>query len=706
LVSTGITFTNAANDTIARSSGDWVADGYVAGRKIKVTGASNPANNGIWSVKSLTTSTLTLTSSGSLANESAGATVTITSYRRTLTRLPVFGTEQDLSVTYNQADGDVSIGNFATVALVPGASEIPAGIWNFTGYFWVDNAGGTNTIKYVIRKCTEATGETTTLYTSSASTVTATSNATAQKITTTLAVPATALLTTDRIVIRVVAAYTGAGNRTTHFVYDGTTRPSYLDSTFNVTAPSGTSGTSGYSGQSGLGFSGPAGPSGPSGASGTSGTSGASGASATSGTSGRSGYSGLGLSGYSGISGWTGISGISTSGASGTSAWSGATGASGFSGFDAQAGYSGPSGWSGISGFSGSLSGTSGYSGVALNPTCSENILDNGGMQVCQRPTYFASRTDDLYFIDRWNVLTQTAAVTCSQNASLDRPSGYSNKVLQPQASAQRFGISQILESKMSLPSRGKNMRLSFDVYHDVGSAKNIRYALLWWTGTANTVTSDVVQDWTSGTYTTSGFFKSTTQTLAFCDVAAVNDSTWTTVTRDITAAEMGSATDTSNKNLILMIWTEGTFAQNKSLFITSVDLFQGTQARDFQPKHYQTELAKCQRYYVCYQDLDGTRVNFGMGAFYATNTLHWVTYFPVPMRVMPTTTISVTSMACYADSLRTITGVTYGSGQGIGPAPQDFPTMRCSGGATGPNYAAAMVYTNGGGYVELDAVM
>lgn len=459
---------------------------------------------------------------------------------------------------------------------------------------------------------------------------------------------------------------------------------------YNDYGPAGDSGASGVSGWSG--FSGAF-----SGISGYSGASGTSGGIGLSGYSGKSGYSGLGLSGLSGVSGYSGPSGLS--GGSGYSAYSGISGYSGFSGA-----FSGQSGFSGVSGFSGTWSGFSGYSGATANPYPSDNIIDNASMRVCQRSTYYSSRKDNQYFWDRWYVLNQTAAITCSRDLNANFPSSYAAKMLQPQASAQRFGIAQIIPATQSLHARGSNMYLSFTVYHDIGSAQNIRYALLWWSGTADSVTSDVVNDWTSSTYTAGNFFKSTTTSVVFCDVASVNDSTYTRVSRSISAAEMGSATDANNKNLILVIWSEGTVAQNKSIFVSCVDLFHGTQSRDFQEIPYSIDLTRCMRYYLNLYD-NGGRCNIGMGAIYATNSVHFIWTFPVPMRTSPSLVITSTNFALYSNGgLRNVSSILSG-GRGLGPD-QDMPTLRISGVVSGAGGVdtGCIVYTNGAGYVEAKA--
>ncbi len=64
-----LTFTDngAAADTIARSSGDWIAEGFRAGQSIKVSGTTS--NNGTYIIADATPTTLTLTSNATLTNE-------------------------------------------------------------------------------------------------------------------------------------------------------------------------------------------------------------------------------------------------------------------------------------------------------------------------------------------------------------------------------------------------------------------------------------------------------------------------------------------------------------------------------------------------------------------------------------------------------------------------------------------------------------
>jgi hypothetical protein len=423
--------------------------------------------------------------------------------------------------------------------------------------------------------------------------------------------------------------------------------------TSGYSGPSGTSGfssqsgVSGFSGASGLGYSGESGYSGPSGFSGESGAAGGSGYSGLEGTSGYSGPSGQsGYSGKSGTSGYSSLSGYS--GQSAASGWSGFSGESisgysGFSGYDAQAGYSGPSGFSGESGYSGfsgtysGFSGYSGYSGSRASTTAGNiNYIDNSGFLIAQRGTS-VSTTDRNYGLDRWYTLTSTG--TPSQ-AQLSTPNVQSGKNLRIYATTTQYnGVAQILPSEKSWSARGKDMMLSFKGLSNVNS-KTLRYALLWWDGTADSITRDVVNDWSSTTYTTGNFFASTDLSLIKTGTLSLTSSgTWYQGNVSISAAEMGGSTESHN-NLILFFWLESQMSNTNYFYLGDIDLFEGTTERIYCSKSYREELLECCSYLVRWSAVSPTiQYYYGMGVH--TNPITYLLYLPCPMRFEPTLTAS-----------------------------------------------------------------
>ncbi len=227
---------NSNPDTITRSSGSFVTDGFVAGMKVTTSGFATGANNGTFVVTIVAANTLTLATIHALTAEAAGATVTIKADRERITRAPASGTQQDESQSIVLADGadGVTLDTYLTPSGYPGALAIPAGEWRFHGWFYV-SAGATCAVKFRVIKVS-ATGAETTLFTTAASAaIASTSVAAPTEVQLSYTVAADiALLTTDRIAIRVIGNNSSATARTLHFVYQGSTFASHVETSLTV----------------------------------------------------------------------------------------------------------------------------------------------------------------------------------------------------------------------------------------------------------------------------------------------------------------------------------------------------------------------------------------------------------------------------------------------------------------------------------------
>ena len=212
-------------------AGDFVADGWVAGQRVTVSGASQPGNNSTFSIATVAANVLTLSSADSLTVELAGTNVTLLITDDRFVRIPPTGTEVDKSVDVTGADvNGVPINNFITIAGIPGELSIPAGVWEFNGWFWA-SVGSEATIKFQVCR-RDLGGATGVLFETVASPlITATTNLTAQEIQLTynLLSPIT-LAETDRLVVRVLAF--SAVPNTVHFIYDDWSRASYTKTTY------------------------------------------------------------------------------------------------------------------------------------------------------------------------------------------------------------------------------------------------------------------------------------------------------------------------------------------------------------------------------------------------------------------------------------------------------------------------------------------
>lgn len=297
------------------------------------------------------------------------------------------------------------------------------------------------------------------------------------------------------------------------------------------------------------------------------------------------------------------------------------------------------------------------------------NILINGGFDFFQRtaPGTPTSRVDDAYGPDRWYHLNQANPVNVERIAG-EGPSVNAVRVTQANASAQRMGLAQIVEGVSSVARRGKQVRFDFRVRMSTGQA--LRYAVLEWTGTLDTVTSDVVNDWTNGTFTAGNFFLASNVTVAGVGTISPTSATWT-------SAAIVANVSASCNNLIVLVWVEGTYAQNAQLDLTQCGLYDGAASRPWSPDTPHQELDKCLRFYEKTYALatpPGTATASGamnfttrtpVSASTATNSPAYNPTFQAQKRVVPTMVL-YEAIAGTANAINvnanTRTGVTAGA--------------------------------------------
>jgi len=255
------------------------------------------------------------------------------------------------------------------------------------------------------------------------------------------------------------------------------------------------------------------------------------------------------------------------------------------------------------------------------------NHLINGGFDFYQRsltPASLSPYSDDAYCADRWYVLTQTGQIQYARTAG-DTNSTWAGQIKNHQAYAQRMGIAQIVESINSIPLRGNTVRFQFRAKASATVA--IRAAILEWTGTADVVTSDVVNDWTS-TPTIGGFFLP-----ASLAIVGVMDAT--NATTNYQDFVISGPVSVACNNLIVMIWTVPTVVQNTTLDITQSGLYVSDSAVAWSPRLITQELALCQRF--C-QLVDTTAITAVTNAVASSNLrLYGDIVFKSTMRAVPT---------------------------------------------------------------------
>lgn len=221
------------------------------------------------------------------------------------------------------------------------------------------------------------------------------------------------------------------------------------------------------------------------------------------------------------------------------------------------------------------------------------NKLINGGFDIAQRGTSFVSgaNDDDTYNLDRWYVLSDgNDAVDITQTTTVPTGAKYSIG-LDVETVNKKFGIAQIIENANCYDAIGSNVTLSFQARVSATTKlDNVKCAVVAWSGTADTVTSDIISAWnvegTNPTLIANATYENTPANLNVT-------TSWATysVTANVDTA--------STTNIIVFIWSDVTDTTlGDFLYVTNVQLEKGSTATSFDYRSYSAELAMCQRYF------------------------------------------------------------------------------------------------------------
>ena len=327
---------------------------------------------------------------------------------------------------------------------------------------------------------------------------------------------------------------------------------------------------------------------------------------------------------------------------------------------------------------------TASTSAITSGLTGFRNRIINGEFGVAQRGTSFVSgaNDNDSYNLDRWYVLSDgNDAVDITQETSTVPTNQLTAIALDVETANKKFGIAQIIEQKNCVGLIGGNVTLSFKAkVSSTTKLDNVKAAVVAWSGTADTVTSDIISAWgaegTDPTLIANATFENTPANLSVTTSYATY-----TLTANIDTA--------SSKNLIVFIWSDVTdTTAGDFLYITDVQLEAGSTATDFERRPIGTELALCQRYY--YQTL--ATISNSEPSYYWYSGVSGQSYtaqyrFAVQMRAAPTITTSGSW------STQNITGPTFIS---------DASSYMAVGAATTVGYA--YFFSNASGVAKFNA--
>ena len=266
-----------------------------------------------------------------------------------------------------------------------------------------------------------------------------------------------------------------------------------------------------------------------------------------------------------------------------------------------------------------------------------KNRLINGDFDIAQRGNTFTSTSsannDDTYTLDRWYILSDgNDTIDVTQTTTV--PTGAQNSIgLDVETINKKFGIAQIIEASNCYDVIGGNVTLSFQAkVSSLTKLDNVKCAIVAWSGTADTVTSDIISAWgvegTNPTLIANATYENTPANLS--------------VTTSFASYSVTANVDTaSTKNIIVFIWSDVTDTTlGDFLYITNVQLESGSTATSFDYRPFGTELALCQRYFELFES----------GTIYlsklreSTRDRRGNFYYKVPKRAQATLTIITSS--------------------------------------------------------------
>ena len=273
--------------------------------------------------------------------------------------------------------------------------------------------------------------------------------------------------------------------------------------------------------------------------------------------------------------------------------------------------------------------------GAAASPFGLKNKIINGGMNISQRNTSYTSanseNNDDTYVLDRFYILSDgNDAIDVTQTTTVPTGAKYSIG-LDVETINKKFGIAQIIENANCVDAIGGAVTVSFQAkVSSTTKLDNIKCAIVAWSGTADTVTSDIISAWgaegTNPTLIANATYENTPANL--------------NVTTSFATYSVTATVDTaSTSNLILFIWSDVTDTTlGDFLYITNVQLEVGSTATPFERRLYNQELANCQRYYQTLP-FDGGFIS--VGAAINTSAVRGPLFqLNQNMRVAPTVTL------------------------------------------------------------------
>jgi hypothetical protein len=249
--------------------------------------------------------------------------------------------------------------------------------------------------------------------------------------------------------------------------------------------------------------------------------------------------------------------------------------------------------------------------------------------------------SDDNYGPSLWNILNDAGVGAAPDIAgvaggTIDPFTRYCQITLDATA---QIGMVQFLTAQQTRPLRGGKVSLSLDMW--ATGITTMRFAVLAWTGTADSLTSDVVGTW------------DTTPTLATNWAYAQASSGQVVSSSRARYTLQNVSVPADANNLAVFIWTPVQEASADVLNIARVKLEPGAAATDFVARSPDEELARINYFYQVL-DASSNTINIGLGTKTSSATIA-VTVQTRKMRVAPTVSHNITAYTAGTPGTTTI---------------------------------------------------
>lgn len=248
--------------------------------------------------------------------------------------------------------------------------------------------------------------------------------------------------------------------------------------------------------------------------------------------------------------------------------------------------------------------------------------------------------TDAAYGPAMWRVLNSGNAPDISGQAGSSPDPFFRSFRCTFDTNTQQAGIVQFLTHAKTVGLRGKTVSLSADLWGT--NVSNMRMTVIYWTGTADAPTADIVSSWGANpTLVTDWNYIDTPVSIAI------------TSTRDRYKRNNITVPDTAN-NVGVFIWTPDSEDSGDLWNVARVKLEQGPVATEYIGRGQEGEHWEIQPF-VQLLDPVSNAANHGLGVKSATTTILVYSQLLRPMRVTPTLSHNITGYTAGAPGTTTI---------------------------------------------------